>query len=165
MGVDDSRAARLRFFIDSLLRNGDQVRFLTESLSEREMRTYIPDDEFCALDHISHLRDTERGVVFLQISALLATHHPRLSSFQCNESSKPPKHEAADPAEALVEFLAARERNVKLLRIAPYEALRRRGVYTDKSAASLDEVLQNALEHDERHIWRLIAIQRHISRS
>ena len=149
----------------SLAQTPAKLSHLIEGISVQNLRMKNSADEFSAVEHICHLRDIEVEGYSDRILRLLHEKQPVLPDIDGSWLAIERDYNNQDAAQALEEFVAARTRNVDILRELNPEKLARGGTLEGVGAISLERLLEMMNEHDEEHINELQIIRRRIARA
>lgn len=147
----------------SLAQTPAKLSHLIEGISVQNLRMKNSADEFSAVEHICHLRDIEVEGYGERIVRLLRENHPVLPDIDGSWLAIERDYNNQDAARALKEFVAARTRNVEILRELNPEKLARGGTLEGVGAISLERLLEMMCEHDEDHINELQTLRRRIT--
>ena len=112
----------------------------------------IPGERFSPLGQVCHVRDIELEGYHVRIARMLEEENPSLESLESYELATRRNYDAADPAEALAAFRAARELTLGLLGDLTAERLARRGVFTGYGPLTLRSLVHYLASHDHQHL-------------
>jgi len=115
--------------------------------------------EFCAVEHVCHLRDIEAEGYNVRIEQLLGEDAPLLRDLDGAALARDRRYIDQDPATALRDFAAARARSVELLRGADDAALAREGMFENTGPVTLARLVEMMREHDRGHLRDLEALR------
>ncbi len=121
-------------------------------------RTRPAEGEFCAVEHVCHLRDIEAEGYAVRIEQLMREDEPLLRDLDGEALARERRYIDQDPDEALRAFAAARARSVELLRGADESALARAGTFENVGRISLAKLVEMMREHDRGHLRDLETI-------
>jgi hypothetical protein len=131
-------------------------------LDHSQIRRVPPGGGFSLLEHVWHLADLEREGYGVRIRRILSEDEPPLSDFEGERIARERCYSKRDLAEGLVEFTAARARNIAKLRAVGNSDWKRRGMQYGVGAVSLEDIPRMMAEHDRGHTNEIAALLAHL---
>lgn len=113
--------------------------------------------EWCALEVIGHLVETDERGFGGRIRAILAEERPQFSGWDPDAVALARRDHDRDPAELLAEFTARRAANIALLETLPPEALDRGGDHPQVGYLTARDLLHEWVHHDANHLRQILA--------
>jgi acetylornithine deacetylase/succinyl-diaminopimelate desuccinylase-like protein len=117
-----------------------------------QMRIRQAGGEFCAIEHVCHLRDIEAEGYSVRIAQLLGEDDPLLRDLDGEALARERRYIDQDPQSALRDFTSARARSVDLLRGADERDLAREGLFENTGRVTLARLVEMMREHDRGHL-------------
>jgi hypothetical protein len=115
-------------------------------------------DEFCAVEHVCHLRDLERDGFAPRIRSVVEQDDPLLFGFDGSGVAAASDYRSENVLDSLNAFLEARRQNVDVVRTMAEPDFARVGHYEGRAPITLDTVVTGMLDHDRDHLDRLRAM-------
>jgi hypothetical protein len=154
--------------VAALLRaSASAVRAELEALP-RQLAAWHPRlDEWCALQVLGHLIESERRAFAERIERLLREDCPRLETWDQDVAAESRNDCDRDPAELLEEFVEAREASIGMVAGLQPAELEREGEHPLVGRLSVAELLHQWVRHDRDHLKQLLsivqmAVERHL---
>lgn len=127
------------------------LRSLDAAFPGERARTRPAPDAFSYVEHVWHLADLEEEGFAVRIRRLLAEESPELPDFDGARIAAERDYRSREVAAGLVEFGAARRRNLDVLRDLTSEQRGRPGRQEGVGPVTLGAIPEKMLEHDESH--------------
>ncbi len=115
-------------------------------------------DEWCALQVIGHLIETEKRGFAGRIRTILAEPGVRLSGWDPDAVARERRDAERDPSELLEEFRRGRAESVALVESLTADDLEKGGDHPEVGFLRVSDLLQEWVFHDRNHIRQLFAI-------
>jgi len=115
-------------------------------------------DEFCAVEHVCHLRDLERDGFTARIRSVIDEDDPLLFDFDGAAVADASDYRSENVLDALNAFLEARRQNADVVGATAEADFARIGHYEARLPVTLDAVVTGMLDHDRDHLDRLRAM-------
>ena len=131
-------------------------------LNPSQIRQVPAGGGFSLLEHVWHLADLEREGYGIRIRRILSEEEPPLSDFEGERIARERCYLKRDLAEGLVEFTAARARNIAKLRSVGNSDWKRRGIQYGVGAVALEDIPRMMAEHDRGHTNEIAALLAHL---
>jgi hypothetical protein len=126
--------------------------------SPRELLAWQPaPGEWCILEVIGHLVETEERGFGGRIRALMTEERPRFSGWNPDAVAVARADATRDPAEVLAEFTARREANIAMLEGLSPDILERGGDHPQVGELTGRDLLQEWVYHDGNHLRQMMA--------
>ena len=135
------------------------LQTLTAGLSAAEWAHEPSADDWAIIELVCHLRDTEREVHALQVTALLESESPFVARPDAAVWAKQRRYLDEDGRRAIKDLAEARLANLDRLRAAPAEAWAKPARHAIFGPTTFQEVVGFMAEHDRLHIqqaWRTL---------
>ena len=142
---------------DNLTTNAAELAELVASFPAESLLSPL-DDEFCAVEHVCHLRDLERDGFTPRIRSVIDHDDPLLFDFDGAGVAAASEYRSENALEALNAFLEARRHNAELVRAVADADFARVGHYEARPPITLDAIVAGMLDHDRDHLDRLRAM-------
>ena len=127
------------------------INSLTENLRGEELREKPSQEEFSLLEHVCHLRDIEQEGYRVRINKLLNEAQPFLPDMDGDKLARERDYSSQNFNEALSAYACAREDNIRTLRAAPPDLLKRTGLFEGVGVITLERLVVMMYEHDRDH--------------
>src|ERR1700693_3391907 len=131
-------------------------------LNPSQIRQVPAGGGFSLLEHVWHLADLEREGYGIRIRRILSEEEPPLSDFEGERIARERCYSKRDLAEGLVEFTAARARNIAKTRSVGHSDWKRRGIQYGVGAVALEDIPRMMAEHDRGHTNEIAALLAHL---
>ena len=115
-------------------------------------------DQFPLIEHLWHVRDCDPDLYALRIRRVLREDSPRLEPVDVGAWYGERRYRAKPAGQAIAEFAMLRAGLVDELTGLDERALVRRGVRADGGEIGVLDIVEQLLEHDRDHRWRIAAI-------
>jgi hypothetical protein len=112
----------------------------------------VPSEPFTALEQICHVRDIEIEGYQVRLRRTIEEAEPFLPSIDSEAVARERNYGAADAAEVLAQFRAARATTLHLLRGVSPAQLERRAVFEGYGPVSLRGLVHFLCSHDQQHL-------------
>ena len=123
-----------------------------------ELLTWRPGrGEWCALEVLGHLIETEERGFAGRVRAILAEERPRLSGWDPDEVARERRDAEREPAEVLGEFLRRRAASVALVETVTAADLERGGDHPEVGFLTIGDLLHEWVHHDANHFRQILA--------
>lgn len=113
--------------------------------------------EWCVVEVIGHLVETEERGFGGRFRAILAEDRPQFSGWDPDGVAAARADASRDPTDVLAEFTARREANIALLEGLSHEILERGGDHPEVGELTGRALLQEWVNHDGNHIRQMLA--------
>ena len=113
--------------------------------------------EWCALEVLGHLIETEERGFAGRIRAILAEYRPRFSGWDPDGVARERRDAERDPAEVLGEFVRRRAESVALVETVTVGDLDRGGEHPEVGFLTVNDLLHEWVHHDANHVRQLLA--------
>ena len=137
-------------------------RQATEGLSEAQLRTPEADSRWSVIDVAQHLADSELVGGF-RFRMILAHDRPSLPGYDQDAWVSHLKYRTVKLADALADFTALRQANLRLFAAATDGELTRVMVHSERGEESLGYMRRMYAGHDLVHLRQVARIRRAIS--
>ena len=112
----------------------------------------IPSETFTANGHICHLRDIEIDGYHVRLERTLAEDTPALESLDSYLLATQRDYQAANAAEVLSAFAAARSKTLQIISNMTPADLERRAVFEGYGELTLRSLVHYLCSHDQQHL-------------
>lgn len=112
----------------------------------------IPSEELTAIGQVCHVRDIEVEGYQVRIERALTETNPHLPSLDTYELAKARNYGAANAAEALAAFRAARRRTLDRIASLGTAELERRAMFEGYGAVTVRGLIHYLCSHDQQHL-------------
>jgi len=143
---------------DKLTTNAAELAELVASFPAETLLSPLG-DEFCAVEHVCHLRDLERDGFTPRIQSVIDNDDPQLFDFDGAGVAAASDYRAENALAALNAFLEARRQNAEVVRATTEAGFTRVGHYQARPPITLDAIVAGMLDHDRDHLDRLRAMR------
>ena len=114
-------------------------------------------EEWCALEVVGHLIETEERGFAGRIRTILAEQRPRFATWNPSAVARERQDEQRDPAELLAEFTKRRTASVTLVEALTATDLSRGGDHPEVGFLTINDLLHEWIHHDANHLRQLLA--------
>jgi hypothetical protein len=134
---------------------GLHLRNELAALPRDVLRWHPGPEEWCALEALGHLIETERRAFAGRIAALLERNDVRFESWDPAQVARDRRDCERDPTELIKELEALRAESVRLIgRIKPAD-LDRAGEHPSVGRLSVNDLLHEWVHHDRNHVKQI----------
>jgi hypothetical protein len=120
--------------------------------------TYRPAaGEWCVLEVIGHLIETEERGFAGRIRTILAEERPRFSTWDPDAVARARRDDVRDPSELLGEFTARRTESIALVETLTPADLERGGDHPEVGWLTARDLLHEWIHHDANHLRQILA--------
>ena len=134
------------------------LRAEVAALPEPVRRWRPGDGEWCALEVVGHLIESEERGFAGRIRTILAEERPRFATWDQAGVARARNDAAGDDAALLAEFARRREESVALVRGLTVEDLNRGGDHPEVGFLTIGDLLHEWIHHDRNHFKQMLAI-------
>lgn len=113
--------------------------------------------EWCALEVLGHLIETEERGFAGRVRAMLAEERPQLRGWDPDEAARERRDAEREPAEVLGEFLRRRAASVALVETVTIDDLERGGDHPEVGFLTIGALLHEWVHHDANHFRQILA--------
>jgi hypothetical protein len=117
--------------------------------------------EWCALEVVGHLVETEERGFAGRIRALLAEARPRFSAWDPDAVARARRDAERDPAALLAEFTGRRAQSVALVETLTAADFDRGGDHPEVGLLTVRDLLNEWVHHDANHLRQIMANIQH----
>jgi hypothetical protein len=114
-------------------------------------------EEWCALEVVGHLIETEERGFAGRIRTILAEEQPRFSTWDPSAVARARQDERRDPADLLAELTARRDLSVALVETLTATDLARGGDHPEVGFLAVNDLLHEWIHHDANHLRQMLA--------
>jgi hypothetical protein len=114
-------------------------------------------EEWCLLEVVGHLIETEQRGFAGRIRTILAQDRPRFTTWDPSAVACERQDERRDPAELLVEFTERRAASVALVEGLTMADLDRGGDHPEVGFLTVSDLLHEWIHHDANHLRQMLA--------
>jgi len=114
-------------------------------------------EEWCLLEVVGHLIETEQRGFAGRIRTILAQERPRFSTWDPSAVARERQDEQRDPAELLAEFIMRRTSSVALVESLSASDLGRGGDHPEVGFLTVNDLLHEWIHHDANHLRQMLA--------
>lgn len=114
-------------------------------------------EEWCVLEVVGHLIETEERGFAGRIRTILAEERPRLTTWDPSAVARARQDERRDPAELLAEFTGRRTSSVALVEALTATDLGRGGDHPEVGFLTVNDLLHEWIHHDANHLRQILA--------
>ena len=123
-----------------------------------ELRSLRPaPEEWCLLEVVGHLIETEERGFAGRVRALLTVERPKFTTWDPSAVASARRDAERDPAELLAEFTGRRIDSVSLVKSLTVDDLGRGGDHTEVGFLTINDLLHEWIHHDANHLRQLLA--------
>ncbi|MCD6058981.1 MAG: hypothetical protein K0Q89_2511 [Thermomicrobiales bacterium] len=124
----------------------------------RELLRWRPaPEEWCVLEVVGHLIETEERGFAGRIRTILAEERPRFSTWDPSAVARERQDEQRDPAQLLAEFAGRRTAGAALVETLTATDLARGGDHPEVRFLTVDDLLHEWIHHDANHLRQMLA--------
>jgi hypothetical protein len=113
--------------------------------------------EWCLLEVVGHLIETEERGFAGRIRTILADEQPRFMTWDPSAVARARRDEERDPVELLVEFTGRRASSVALVEALTVSDLDRGGDHPEVGFLTVNDLLHEWIHHDANHLRQILA--------
>ena len=113
--------------------------------------------EWCALEVLGHLSETDERGFAGRVRTILAEDRPRFSGWDPDAVARERRDAEHDPAEVLGEFTRRRTESVALVETVTAADLVRGGEHPEVGFLTVNDLLHEWVHHDANHFRQLLA--------
>lgn len=139
---------------------GTNLSFLQSELtsSPAALLTWRPGpEEWCVLEVVGHLIETEERGFAGRIRTILAKERPRFQGWDPDAVARERRDVERNPAEVLDEFTRRRTASVALVETLTVDDLDRGGDHPEVGFLTVRDLLHEWVHHDANHLRQLLA--------
>jgi hypothetical protein len=139
---------------------GTNLRFLQSEIASlpAALLTWRPaPGEWCALEVVGHLIETEERGFAGRIRAIQAEERPQFSGWEPDAVARARRDAQRDPGELLDEFTQRRRASIALVETLATEDLDRGGDHPEVGFLTVRDLLHEWVHHDANHVRQLLA--------
>jgi hypothetical protein len=114
-------------------------------------------EEWCLLEVVGHLIETEERGFAGRIRTILTEERPRFTTWDPSTVARERQDEQRDPAELLAEFIRRRTSGVALLETLTANDLSRGGDHPEVGFLTVNDLLHEWIHHDANHLRQMLA--------
>jgi hypothetical protein len=134
------------------------LRAEMEALPEPIRRWPPGEGEWCALEVLGHLIETEERGFAGRIRTILAEERPRFAGWDPDGVARARNDAEGDSVALLAEFVRRRGESVKLVQGLTVEDLGRGGDHPEVGFLTISDLLYEWIHHDRNHFKQMLAI-------
>jgi len=113
--------------------------------------------EWCILEVVGHLIETEERGFAGRIRTILAEQRPQLPTWDPSAIAQARRDAERDPGELLAEFITRRAAGVALAESLTADDLDRGGVHPEVGFLTVNDLLHEWIHHDANHLRQVLA--------
>ena len=114
-------------------------------------------EEWCVLEVVGHLIETEERGFAGRIRAILAEERPQFMTWDPSIVARERQDERRDAAELLAEFIGRRTSGVALVKALTAADLDRGGDHPEVGFLTVNDLLHEWIHHDTNHLRQMLA--------
>jgi hypothetical protein len=114
-------------------------------------------EEWCLLEVVGHLIETEERGFAGRIRTILTEERPRFTTWDPSTVTRERQDEQRDPAELLAEFIRRRTSGVALVETLTANDLNRGGDHPEVGFLTVNDLLHEWIHHDANHLRQMLA--------
>ena len=114
-------------------------------------------EEWCVLEVVGHLIETEERGFAGRIRTILAEERPRFTTWDPSAVARERQDERRDPAELLAEFTERRTASITLVQTLTATDLDRGGDHPEVGFLTVNDLLHEWIHHDSNHLRQMLA--------
>ena len=114
-------------------------------------------EEWCVLEVVGHLIETEERGFAGRIRTILAEERPRFSTWDPSAVARERQDELRDPAQLLAEFAGRRTAGAALVERLTAADLVRGGDHPEVGFLTVNDLLHEWIHHDANHLRQMLA--------
>jgi hypothetical protein len=128
-----------------------------EAAPEELLRWRPAPGEWCVLEVVGHLIETEERGFAGRIRTILAEERPRFMTWDPSAVARERQDERRDPAELLAELTGRRTASVTLVETLTATDLSRGGDHPEVGFLTVNDLLHEWIHHDANHLRQMLA--------
>jgi DinB superfamily len=128
-----------------------------EAAPEELLRSRPAPEEWCMLEVVGHLIETEERGFGGRIRTILTEERPQFTTWDPSAVARERQDERRDPAELLAEFTGARTASVTLVETLTATDLARGGDHPEVGFLTVNDLLHEWIHHDVNHLRQVLA--------
>ena len=128
-----------------------------EAAPEALLRWRPAPEEWCVLEVVGHLIETEERGFAGRIHMILAEERPQFTTWDPSAVARERQDERRDPAELLAEFTERRTASVTLVQTLTATDLDRGGDHPEVGFLTVNDLLHEWIHHDANHLRQMLA--------
>ena len=113
-------------------------------------------EEWCLLEVVGHLIETEERGFAGRIRAILAEGRPKFTTWDPSAVARDRRDEQRDPAALLAEFIRRRTAGVTLVEALTASDLARGGDHPEVGFLTINDLLHEWIHHDANHLRQIL---------
>ena len=114
-------------------------------------------EEWCLLEVVGHLIETEERGFAGRIRTILTEERPQFTTWDPSTVARERQDEQRDPAELLAEFIRRRTSCVALVETLTATDLNRGGDHPEVGFLTVNDLLHEWIHHDANHLRQMLA--------
>jgi len=128
-----------------------------EAAPEALLRWRPAPEEWCVLEVVGHLIETEERGFGGRIRTILAEERPQFVTWDPSTVARERQDEQHDPTELLAEFIGRRTSGVALVAALTAADLDRGGDHPEVGFLTVNDLLHEWIHHDANHLRQMLA--------
>ena len=128
-----------------------------EAVPEELLRWRPAPEEWCLLEVVGHLIETEERGFAGRIRTILAEERPQFMTWDPSAVARERQDEQRDPAALLAEFTRRRTAGVTLVEALTAADLGRGGDHPEVGFLTINDLLHEWIHHDANHLRQMLA--------
>jgi hypothetical protein len=128
-----------------------------EAAPEAFLRWRPAPKEWCVLEVVGHLIETEERGFAGRIRTILTEERPRFSTWDPSAVARERQDEQHDPAQLLAEFIRRRTSGAALVETLTAADLARGGDHPEVGFLTVNDLLHEWIHHDANHLRQMLA--------
>jgi hypothetical protein len=128
-----------------------------EAAPEALLRWRPAPEEWCLLEVVGHLIETEERGFAGRIRTILAEERPQFMTWDPSTVARERQDERRDPTELLAEFIGRRTSGVTLVEALTAADLDRGGDHPEVGFLTVNDLLHEWIHHDANHLRQMLA--------
>jgi hypothetical protein len=128
-----------------------------EAAPEALLRWRPASDEWCWLEVVGHLIETEERGFAGRIRTILAEERPQFRTWDPSTVARERQDERRDPAELLAEFVTRRTSGVAIVEALTAADFERGGDHPEVGFLTVNDLLHEWIHHDANHLRQMLA--------
>jgi DinB superfamily len=128
-----------------------------EAAPEALLRWRPASEEWCLLEVVGHLIETEERGFAGRIRTILTEERPQFTTWDPSAVARERQDERRDPAELLAEFIKRRTAGVALVETLTATDLDRGGDHPEVGFLIVNDLLHEWIHHDANHLRQMLA--------
>jgi hypothetical protein len=133
------------------------LRAAFEAAPQALLRWRPGPEEWCVLEVVGHLIETEERGFAGRIRTILAEEHPQFTTWDPSAVARERQDERRDPAELLAELIRWRTSGVALVEALTAADLERGGDHPEVGFLTVNDLLHEWIHHDANHLRQMLA--------